>query len=111
MESKPRLIEISSKSYIKNVLNTCKLFREKHINFLFNICLLIIFLIILGIILYARYKGNISEEEKKIKEKKEKEYILSKLTTISQYRKKKSENMITDLPNWFDSPETLVLNR
>tara|TARA_Y100000389_G_scaffold47718_1_gene42878 strand:- start:1641 stop:1991 length:351 start_codon:yes stop_codon:yes gene_type:complete len=113
MDNKPNLIEPGTKYYLKNTLESCKKFREKHINFILNLSLISGFILILSLILYFRYKGNISLEEKNKKIKKEKEYIMTKLVQISDYKKKKSQNLITNLPepDFYNNPETIILNR
>jgi hypothetical protein len=113
MDNKPNLIEPGTKYFLRNTLESCKKFRERHINFIFNLTLIIGFLIVLGIILYFRFKGNINPEEKRKKLRKEKEYILTKLVQLSDYKKKKSQNLITNLPepDFLNNPETIILNR
>jgi len=111
MELKPQLIEPGTKYFLKHTLVQCKNFKDKYINILVNIGLLIIFFIIITLILYFRYKGNIKPEEKKLKLKKEKEYIMTKLIQLSDYKKKQSQNLITNLPEWNNNPESIILNR
>lgn len=113
MDLKPNLIEPGTKYFLRNTLTQCKIFRDKHINFAYNVGLVLLFLIILGVILYARYKGNISPEEKRKKMRKEKEYIFSKLTQYNDFKQKQSNNLITNLPqpDWSNNPESLILNR
>lgn len=113
MDIKPELIEPGTKYFLRNTLESCKKFREKHINFIFNLTLIFGFFIILAIILYFRYKGNISQEEKTKKLKREKQYIMTKLIQLSDYKRKKSQNLITNLPEpeFYNNPETIILNR
>ncbi len=109
MENKPNLIEPGVKYFLKNTLNECSKFKEKHISFLFNLTLTIGFLIVLGIILYCKYKGHITPEEIRAKQNREKEYIMTKLIQLSDYKKKTSQNMITNLPDWSNNPEEMIL--
>ena len=111
METKPLLIEPGAKYFLKNTLIECNKFKEKHISFLFNLALTFGFFLICFLILYFRYKGHITPEEIKLKQKKEKEYIMTKLIQISDYKKKSSQNLITNLPEWSNNPEALILNR
>ena len=111
MESKPQLIEAGTKYFLKHTLEQCKSFKDKYINLIVNIGLLVIFFIIVFLILYFRFKGNINPEEKKLKQKKEKEYIMTKLIQLSDYKKKQSQNLITNLPDWSNNPESIILNR
>ena len=47
MDLKPNLIEPGTKYFLRNTLAQCKIFRDKHINFAYNVGLAIIFFIIL----------------------------------------------------------------
>lgn len=107
MDNKPLLIEPGVKYFLKNTLLECNKFKEKHISFIYNIILGIAFLIICFLILYFRYKGNISPAEKRQKEKEKKEYIMTKLIQLSDYKKKSSQNLITNLPQWSNNPQIL----
>jgi hypothetical protein len=111
MEQSPNLIEPGTKYFLKHTLEQCKNFKDKHINFIINIGLLFIFILVVFLILYFRYKGNINPEEQKKKQRKEKEYIMSKLIQLADYKKKKSLNLITNLPEWSNNPESIILNR
>jgi len=111
MESNPNLIEPGTKYFLKHTLQQCKNFKDKYFNSIFNIGLVLAFLIILFLILYFRFKGNINPQEKKVKQKKEKEYIMTKLIQLSDYKRKNSQNLITNLPDWSNNPESIILNR
>ena len=113
MDLKPNLIEPGTKFFLRNTLTQCKNFRDKYINLLYNILLILMFFIILVVILYTRFKGNISPEEKQKKIRKEKEYIYSKLRQYNDFKQKQSNNLITNLPesDWSNNPESLILNR
>jgi hypothetical protein len=110
METVPRLIEPGTKYFLKHTLMQCHNIKNNYFNLIYNIVLLILFIIILILILYFRYKGNVTPQEKKLKEKKEKEYIMSKLIQANNY-KKNNVNTITNLPNWYDNSESIILNK
>ena len=107
----PSLIEPGMKSFISHTLKKCNTYKDKHLTIIYNIGYFILFAIILGIILKFKYKGEMSEYEKREKEKKKQEYIVSKLQQISSMNRKVGGNMITDLPNWNNNPEVAILNR
>jgi hypothetical protein len=46
-----------------------------------------------------------------IKNRKKQEYIMSKLQQMSYQRKKRSQDMITDLPTFDNHPEVAMLGR
>lgn len=110
MNNQPLLIEPGVKYFLEKSLNQCNKFKENHYSFLFNIILGLIFIFIVSIILYSKYKGHITPEEKMSKLRKEKQYIMTKLIQLSDYKKKSSQNLITNLPDWSNNPEALILN-
>ena len=65
---KPHLIEPGTKYFLREALKKCHEIRCQYINMLFNIGLLILFLLVLGIILFTKYKGRLSPMEKIKKE-------------------------------------------
>jgi len=105
----PSLIELGVKYFIGGTLKECKKYKNKYISQLFNLGMIILFIIVFGSILAYRYKGNISKTEMAVKNRKKKEYIISKLQQLSAIRQKKS--MITDIPMWTTNPELEILNR
>lgn len=105
----PSLIEPGVKYFIGGTLKECKKYKNKYISQLFNLGMIILFIIVFGSILAYRYKGNISKSEMAVKNRKKKEYIISKLQQLSAIRQKKS--MITDIPMWTTNPELEILNR
>ena len=69
--SKPILTEPGVKYFLNESLKQCHIIRSQFHNTVFNIGMLIAFLIILGVILLYKYKGRITpmELEKKNKRK------------------------------------------
>jgi hypothetical protein len=66
-----------------------------------------LFSILLGGILYFKYKGKLTPEEKERKKQEEKQYILTKLNNVSATIKMDRQkggvthaSLITDLPSW-----------
>ena len=70
--SKPTLIEPGIKYFLNETLKQCRLFKEKYNNTLFNISILIIFILILGVTLIVKYKGKLTPSEKEQKENEKK---------------------------------------
>ena len=60
--------------------------------------MLIFFILLVTVILYYRYKGRLTPSEIAIKNRREKEYIVSKLQQLSAIKTKNS--MLTDLPTF-----------
>ncbi len=97
---KPMLIEPGVRYFINETLKQCHQFKEKHQNMIFNIGLLIIFFLILGIILLYKYKGKLTPEEIEEKEMQKKQYILSKIKNYQDAKIRAQQQLITGLPHW-----------
>ena len=77
--TKPALIEPGVKYFLHQTLKQCHIARDKFNNYVFNIGLFIFFLIILGVILFYKYKGRLTPIEIERKNKEKQQYILSKI--------------------------------
>lgn len=108
---KPTLVEPGVKYFIGGTLNQCRKIKDKYYNMIYNLGGVLIFLLILGVIMFIKYKGRLTPREKEKKNREKKEYIFSKLQQMDEIRKKKSQELITNLPRWDDHPEAKILNR
>ena len=112
MESQyPRLVEPGTKSFLKATLKECHNFKLRHFSTIYNISLAIIFIILCSSILYFMYKGRLTPEEKEIKERQKKQYIMTKLMQLSEHKRRNNQNMITNLPDWSNNPESVLLRK
>ena len=69
-----------------------------------------LFLIVFfGIILIIKYRGKITKQEKQEKNRKQKEYILSKIKIMQDVKRQNSQDLITNLPKWETDYD--ILNR
>ena len=113
--NKPKLIDPGVKYFFKNILKECHDFKQHNYTLFYNIFLFCLFFGILGIILYVRYKGNKSKQERYLKNLKDKQYIMSKLVYYNRQnldnQQKMKNNMITNLPDYSDHPEASLLHR
>ena len=96
----PMLTEPGVKYFINETLKQCHQFKEKYHNINFNIGLLVMFFIILGVFLFYKYKGKLSEEEIEQKELLKKQYILSKIRNFKDAKIKSQQELITGLPHY-----------
>ena len=96
----PMLTEPGVKYFINETLKQCHQFKENHQHIIFNIGLLVMFFIILGILLFYKYKGKLSEEEIEKKELLKKQYILSKIRNFQDAKIKSQQELITGLPHY-----------
>lgn len=105
----PSLIEPGVRYFIGGSLKECRKFKEKHYNMFFNLGMIVLFISVFGGILWYRHKGRLTSQEMDIKNRKKKEYIISKLYQLHDI--KKTKNLITDLPTWGNNPELSILQR
>ena len=82
--SKPELTEPGVKYFLHQTLKQCHIARDNFHNMIFNIGLLIGFLIILGCILLYKYKGRLTPVELEKKNKEKQQYILSKIKNLKK---------------------------
>ena len=113
--NKPKLIEPGVKYFFKGILKECHNYKQKNYNLVYNISLFILFFSILGIILFYRYKGNKTSQERYQKNLQDKQYIMSKLVYYNrnnlENQQRIQNNMITNLPDFSNHPEASLLHR
>tara|TARA_Y100001970_G_C13890652_1_gene678562 strand:- start:359 stop:697 length:339 start_codon:yes stop_codon:yes gene_type:complete len=97
---KPKLIEPGMKYFIKESLKNCNNFRNNYNNYVINLILLFVFLLILGMFLYIRYKGKLTPLEKENKLNEQKHYVLSKIRQLQDVKRQKSQELVTNLPKF-----------
>ena len=79
---KPKLVHNSTKFFFNKILKNCNTIKKNNYNLFYNITMFIVFAIILSIILYSKYKGNMSPQQRYQKNTKEK--ILKLLLKFSK---------------------------
>jgi hypothetical protein len=113
-DAKPLLVEPGMRYFLGKSLQNCRVFKDQHICFFFNVGMMGVFVIIVSSILLFKYKGKLTPHEKETKNIKKHEYIISKLQQLSTYKRQQrraSGDLITDLPSWNDHPEAVLLNK
>ena len=98
--SKPALTEPGVKYFLHQTLKQCHAVRDNFHNTVFNIGLLIAFLLILGLVLLYKYKGKLTPAEIQKKNKEKQEYILSKVQKFQHAKRIAHQEIITGLPEW-----------
>jgi septal ring-binding cell division protein DamX len=93
--TKPKLTEPGVKYFLHQTLKQCHIARDNFHNMVYNVGLLIAFLIILGIILLYKYKGKLSPVEVAQKNKEKQQYILSKIKNFQQSKRIAQQELIT----------------
>ena len=112
---KPKLVDNGVKYFFREVLKNCHNYKQNNYNTFYNITMFIVFIIILGVILYVRYKGNSMSQKYYEKSMKDKEYIMSKLVYYNRQnidnQQKIKNNMITNLPDYSNHIEANILHK
>ena len=111
MDSGPKLTEPGVRSFVGKSLRDFHKYRDGLTSMIFNIVMFVGFIVVVAGVLYWRYKRRITPEEQALKNREKKEYILTKLQTLSAMKKRVRPGMITNLPTWNDHPELGILNR
>ena len=96
--SKPSLTEFSTKYYIRHSLQQVRRLKDKYITIAVNISLFLLFIGLIGGLLYYKYKGKLTPEQKQIKDREKKMFLFQKLHQISYEKQKESQELITNLP-------------
>ena len=91
----PRLIEPNVQNYLYNTLQQCHDKKELFYTWVFNIVVFVIIVLVVGSVLYYCRKRKLTPYEQSEKERKDQEYVLSK---IRQYQTVKKQSPITNLP-------------
>ena len=99
-EYKPKLIEVGVKSFLGNSLKQCNIYKQKYYNIVLNISILLFFFLVIASLLFFRYKGKISESEKKQKQIEKEQYIMSKIKNYQNDKLLAQQKLITGLPHW-----------
>ena len=98
--AKPILTEPGVKYFLHQTLKQCHTIRDNFHNMVFNIGLFIAFLLVLGLILFYKYKGKLTPVEIEKKNKEKQQYILSKIQNFQKAKRIAQQELITGLPNW-----------
>ena len=98
--TKPILTEPGVKYFLHSTLKNCHQLRLQMHNYIFNVGLFLLLVIIVGTILLCKYKGKPTAVEKYQKDKEKHEYILSKIQKFQLAKKQAHQELITGLPNW-----------
>ena len=98
----PKLIEPGVRYFLSGTLKECRKFKDRNSSIFFNIYMTILLTVVIGGFLLYRYKGKLTPAELELKNRKKKEYIISKLHQMAYIRKNQGnpDGMLTSLPKW-----------
>ena len=88
-------------------LNECKVTKLNHNTKVLNLVLLTGFFVSLAVLLYVKYKGKLSKEERDARKEKDRLYILNQIKMVQIDRQQKNNDLITNLP----TPESPLFYR
>jgi hypothetical protein len=115
LSDKPKLVDNGVKYFLREVLKNCHNYKQNNYNTFYNITMFIVFILILGLILFTRYKGNAMSKKYYEKSMKDKEYIMSKLVYYNRQnidnQQRIRNNMITNLPDYSNHIEANLLHK
>jgi hypothetical protein len=97
----PQLIENNASSHLQQILHKCHVNRVNFYYYILNISVLLLFVIVVGFILYYCYTRKPTEYEKQQKLVRDQEFVASKIRYYQENVKQKREHHssnITDLP-------------
>ena len=98
MDQSSHLTEPGVRAFLCGVLKNCRDKKNALYSKLFNISAFLLFIGLLGGILYYRRKSKVPEEEKKSQKRKEEMYIIEKIKAVRNKTKKDQNLIITELP-------------
>ena len=103
---KPNLIEPGVKYIINKTFINSRFLKEKYHNTLFNIFMLLLIFGLITCLLLYKYKGKLTEDQIKLRNYKNKKYLLQKINELNYIKVKenKEKNMITNLPLFDKNP-------
>lgn len=108
---KPILTEPGVKYFLNHALKQAHIIRENFHNFVFNIGMLIFFILVLGFILVYKYKGKLSPVEIAQKNKEKQQYILERIKNFQIAKQRAHQELITGLPHWENEYNIIHLNK
>jgi hypothetical protein len=109
--SRPHLTEPGINYYLNETLKQCHKFKVTYNNNLVNLGLLVFFLIILGCILLYKYKGRLTREEIKRRNREKQQYILSKVKNFQEAKRTAHQDLISGLPGWDNEYDAIIGNK
>ena len=108
MDNIPSLTEPGTKSFLNHMLKQCHNVKSKYYNTLFNIAIFVILSIVVSAILIYKYKGKLTPQEKERKNREKQQYILSKIKSVQEAKRRSQQELITGLPNWDNDNEAFI---
>jgi len=107
MNNSPILIETGTKYFIKETLKNCREMKQNYYNKFINILLLLLLIFLILGFLYYKKKSRLTPEEKLQKSIEKETFFLNKIKLIRENDGKKTNDLITNLPQFKSHFEVL----
>lgn len=107
MNNSPILIETGTKYFMKETLKKCRELKQNYYNKFINIILLLILILIILGFLYYKKKTRLTPEEKERNILEKETFFLNKIKLIRENEGKKTNDLITNLPQFKSHFEVL----
>jgi hypothetical protein len=98
MEAGRALTEPGVRAFVRRALLADRRSRNETSSLVFNAGLFIGFVVVVGGVLCWRYTGRPGPHVRAAEERRKREYIISKLQTLSALKRRADDGMITNLP-------------
>jgi len=99
-EGIPRLTEPGVTYFLRETLKHCNTKKTIYYNAILNLGLLFIFISLLGILLIYKKRTKLTPEERASKKEKQRLYILEKIKSLREQKRKQDNETITSLPKF-----------
>lgn len=96
----PILVENGFKYFINESLKNCKKIKQEYFNNLYNAGLFLFLVVLIFLILFVKYKGRLTKEEIKKREKVKEQYVLERIKNYQDDKRRNSQKLISGLPHW-----------
>ena len=90
------LTEPGVRNYVVQSLHKCKEFKLNYYTKMVNLCLFGLFVLVMGGILFFKYRGKKTPMEKRNKKEADRIYILNKIKQVQLAKQKESNMILTD---------------
>jgi len=106
----PTLTEPGTKYFLRETLKQCHTKRATYYNIIWNCGFFLLLLILIGVILSYGKRHKLTSEEKKEKQEKGHAHVMVKIKALGEERKKKNNEIITNLPKFESGFEAMHKN-
>lgn len=96
----PQLTEPGTKYFLRETLKQCHIKSTTYYNTIWNCGFLIFLILVIGMVLAYKKRHKLTPAEQKEKKEKDHVYIMTKIKSLREERKKINNEIITNLPKF-----------